>query len=128
MKIAGTYTPFALLKIGGFWGYGLFGTVWFFALLGAGMILSMRQNRSNWIVLLYIALGWVGVAVLWPLVASLSAVALFFLFSGGILYSTGTIFHVWESLPFSNVIWHGFVLVATVCHYFAIYFAVLVDV
>jgi len=41
--------------------------------------------------------------------------------AGGILYSIGVIFHVWESLPFQNPIWHGFVLVASGCFYGAVF-------
>jgi len=128
MKIAGTYTPFALLKMGGSLGVGLFSTVWVIALLGVGMILAMGQKRRRLLVLLYLALGWLGLAFLWPLMMSMSILAFSLLGIGGALYSIGVIFHIWEGLPFSNAIWHLFVLAATICHYFAVVVAVLIDV
>jgi len=128
LKIAGTYTPFALLKMGGSLGVGLFSTVWVIALLGVGMILAMGQKRRRLLVLLYLALGWLGLAFLWPLMMSMSVLAFALLGTGGALYSIGVIFHIWESLPFSNAIWHLFVLAATICLYFAVVVAVLIDV
>ena len=127
LKIAGTYTPFAFLKLGGYLGYGLLSTVWIVALVGMGMVLSMNRGRGNLIVLLYLALGWIGIFIIWPLAMSMSLLAFSLLCAGGVLYSVGTIFHVWESLPFSNAIWHLFVLLATACHFFAVFVAVIVD-
>lgn len=127
LKIAGTYTPFAALKMGGAVGFGLLGTVWIVALLGAGLVLGLKQKHTKLSVALYLALGWIGVLVLWPLMASMSGLAFGLLGLGGVLYSIGVIFHLWESLPFSNAIWHLFVLVATACHYAAVYVAVLTD-
>jgi len=127
LKIAGTYTPFAFLKLGGYLGYGLLSTVWIVALIGMGMVLSMNRGRGNLIVLLYLALGWIGIFIIWPLAMSMSLLAFSLLCAGGVLYSVGTIFHVWESLPFSNAIWHLFVLLATICHFFAVFVAVIVD-
>jgi hemolysin III len=46
--------------------------------------------------------------------------SLWLLAAGGILYSAGVIFHVWQNLRFQNAIWHGFVLVAACCHYSAV--------
>ncbi len=43
---------------------------------------------------------------------------------GGALYSVGTLFHLWEKLPFQNAVWHGFVLSAACCHYVAVLFGV----
>lgn len=127
LKIAGTYTPFAFLKMGGLLGYGLLSTVWIVALAGAGMILAMRKRRGNVMIALYLALGWIGIVLIWPLMMSMSALAFGLLSAGGVLYTVGVIFHVWDSLPFSNAIWHLFVLAATVCHYFAVFVAVIVE-
>jgi hemolysin III len=40
--------------------------------------------------------------------------------AGGALYSIGLIFHLWQGLRFQNAIWHACVLLAAVCHYFAV--------
>jgi hemolysin III len=69
----------------------------------------------------YLLLGWSVLAAIQPLVAAVSTTGLVLLLAGGLLYSLGTIFHHWRSLPFQNPIWHGFVVAAAACHYVAIY-------
>jgi hemolysin III len=44
----------------------------------------------------------------------------FLLMLGGVLYTVGVVFHLWERLPFQNAIWHGFVLVAASVHFAAV--------
>jgi hemolysin III len=39
---------------------------------------------------------------------------------GGVLYTVGVVFHLWNRLPYQNAIWHGFVLSAASCHYAAV--------
>jgi hemolysin III len=73
---------------------------------------------------LYLALGWAGVAALGPLIESLTPTVLTLLALGGVLYSLGVIFHVWESLNFHNAVWHAFVLAGTCCHFGAVTTAV----
>jgi len=69
---------------------------------------------------LYLALGWGGAAIMAGQIAQLPLVASATLAAGGVLYSVGVIFHVWDSLKFQNAVWHGFVVAAAVCHYIAI--------
>jgi hemolysin III len=57
---------------------------------------------------------------------ALSTSALFLLILGGILYTVGVGFHLWQKLPYNNAIWHGFVLVASACHFAAIVDAVVI--
>ena len=68
----------------------------------------------------YLALGWVGLAAIAPLVPFVQASTLVLLGAGGVLYTAGIAFHLWERLPFQNAIWHGFVLVAAAMHYAAV--------
>ncbi len=49
-----------------------------------------------------------------------SAAGLVLLGAGGLLYSLGVVFHLWERLPFQNTIWHAFVLAAAACHFTAV--------
>lgn len=124
VKIAGTYTPFALVKMGGAAGYTLLSSVWVVALVGAVAKLLPTPRWDRLSVPLYLALGWAGVFAIQPLVLSVPLDALILLGIGGVLYSVGVIFHVWESLPYQNAIWHLFVLVATVCHFAAVVTAI----
>jgi hemolysin III len=119
LKIAGTYTPFAI-KMGGAGGLGMLGSVWLVALLGAAGKLLLRSTWDGFAIPLYLALGWVGVAMLQPLAGSLAPTSLFLLGIGGVVYSVGVIFHLWRSLPYQNAVWHMFVLAGTGCHFGAV--------
>lgn len=124
VMIAGTYTPFSLMVIGGGWGWALLGFVWSVALLGVALKLCYPLRFEKLSVAVYLLLGWTVVFALQPLVSSASLAGLVLLITGGGLYSLGVVFHLWERLPFQNAIWHVFVLAAAACHFAAI----LVDV
>ncbi|MFZ4532931.1 MAG: PAQR family membrane homeostasis protein TrhA, partial [Alsobacter sp.] len=120
VMIAGTYTPFMTQMKDTALAASLSATVWIGALAGVALKLSLPGRYDRAAIAIYLALGWSVLIVIDPLAASLPQAALWLLASGGILYSTGVVFHVWESLPFQNAIWHGFVLAAAACHYVAI--------
>lgn len=122
LLIAGTYTPF-LTKLGDSPLAGwLLAVVWVVALVGVTLKIALPGRYDRVSILLYLALGWSGV-VLWDSIATLPATALWLMLAGGLLYSVGVIFHIWESLPFQNAIWHGFVLAASGCFYAAVFHA-----
>lgn len=118
--IAGTYTPITVLRLEGAWGIALTSTVW--SLAGLGMIAKLLARK--WIDRLstpfYIALGWVALVAVNPLVEVLDTQTLVLLAVGGVLYTLGVVFHVWERLPFQNAVWHAFVLAAASVHYVAL--------
>jgi len=121
LLIAGTYTPFGVIALGGGLGYALVSVVWLVAVAGV----ALKLTRPAWLsgrrsVALYLVLGWCALPALGQLLVALSPVALMFLAAGGVLYTVGVIFHLWVSLPFHNAIWHGFVVVAAACHVFAV--------
>jgi hemolysin III len=119
--IAGTYTPFAGVALGGAAGGGLLAFVWTAAAAGAAHALLGRQGRREGIaVLLYLMLGWCGVVLIVPLSAALSTGGLALLAAGGVLYSAGTAFHLAARLPYHNAAWHAFVLGAAACHFAAV--------
>ena len=124
VKIAGTYTPFALVKMGGTAGLSLFAAVWMVALLGAAAKLLLAARWDGLAVAVYLLLGWSGIATLQPLAASIAPGALVLLAAGGIVYSLGVVFFLWNGLRYQNAIWHAFVLVGTACHFGAVSIAV----
>lgn len=124
LKIAGTYTPFALIKLGGVSGFALLSSVWTIALFGAAAKLMLATRWDRLAVVLYLMLGWAGLIVWQSLAASISLTTLSLLGIGGVLYSIGVIFHLWQSLPYQNAIWHLFVLVGTGFHFGAVATAV----
>lgn len=120
LMIAGTYTPFALIAIGGRLGKGLLIFVWFVAAVGMVLKLVSPTRWEKLSIATYLLLGWTMVVALDSLFASISIQGVILLVTGGLLYSLGVIFHKWTSLPYQNAIWHVFVLAAASCHFFAV--------
>lgn len=121
VMIAGTYTPFAGIAVGGIAGGGVLAGVWTAAAAGAAHELLGRQPRGGRAdVLLYLMLGWCGVVLIGPLSDALPMRALVLLGAGGLLYSAGTAFYLATRLPYHYVTWHVCVLGAAVCHFVAI--------
>ncbi len=120
LMIAGTYTPFSAMVIGGTTGRTLLIVVWAGALAGATIKLLALSVLERFTVPIYLALGWVVIFAYKPLLENASNVGFWFLMAGGLLYSAGTAFYAWKSLPYQTAIWHGFVLTAAICHFVAI--------
>ena len=125
LLIAGTYTPFTLVTLQGPWGWTLFGVVWAFALVGIALQSVLIRQKAIWTTLSYVAMGWVVVVGIQPLLTSVPTGGLILLFGGGFAYTIGTIFYMWRRLPYHHAIWHGFVLLGSLLHFFAILFYVI---
>ncbi|MGG7566467.1 PAQR family membrane homeostasis protein TrhA [Rhodovulum sp. DZ06] len=125
LKIAGCQTPFAVL-VGGAWSGWALGAVWAGALGGAAAKLIAPHRLQRLSLLFYIALGWAGLALFFPGAGAepLAAATAILALVGGLTYTAGIGFFLWERLPFHNAIWHGFVVVAT----FTFYSAVITEV
>ena len=120
VMIAGTYTPFLAIAIGGAWGTGLLVFVWTVAAAGVVLKLLHLERLETLSIAAYLLLGWTILVAIDRLIAAVSLPALILLVGGGILYSIGVLFYQWDRLPYQKAIWHGFVLAAAACHYFAI--------
>lgn len=118
--IAGTYTPF--LAILGATPTAMLMTtlVWGAALVGVALKLIVPQRFGRSAILLYLGIGWSGVIVFRSLASALPASTLWLILAGGIVYSLGIIFHLWEKLKFQNAVWHGFVVVGASLHLWAV--------
>lgn len=114
LLIAGSYTPFALVSLHGTLGWTLFGIVWGVAILGIIWKL-FSTGKYMWVSnVTYLALGWICIIAIRPLYASLGHQGFMLLLAGGIAYSVGIVFYVWQKLPFNHAIWHLFVLAGSV--------------
>lgn len=120
VMIAGTYTPFMLVQVGGGWGAGFTAFVWAVALAGAAIkiLLPGRLERAS--IALYLLLGWSVVMTLDSLVESVARANLLLLLAGGVVYTAGVGIYVWRSLPYHRALWHACVLAAAVLHYAAV--------
>lgn len=118
--IAATYTPFLvaalpdpliIANLVGIWAVAIFGV----------MLKCIWPGRFDRLaILLYLAMGWSGVMLVSRLSDALSVATLVLILIGGVIYSAGVIFHVWEKLRYQNAIWHGFVVTAAGVHYAAV--------
>jgi hemolysin III len=118
--IAGTYTPFALVSLHGPWGWSLFGVIWGLAVLGIILQVGVLRRGTAASVLLYIAMGWVVVIAIKPLLDAVGPGGLALLLIGGLAYTAGTGFYMWRRLPYHHALWHGCVLLGSVSHFFAV--------
>jgi hemolysin III len=120
IMIAGTYTPFLLNRVGGDWGIGLLSFVWLVAFGGVFLKIMFPRRWEMLTIGLYLGLGWSILAAINPLLNSVSFDSLILIGAGGVIYSVGVVFHLWDRLPYQNAIWHWLVLIAASCHYIAI--------
>ncbi len=122
LMIAGTYTPFTVLQLEGAWRVSLTTIVW--SIAGCGILVRILHGRlfEKVAIAFYLSLGWMALVAVAPLVRALDAPVLVIglLGAGGLLYTIGVVFHLWERLPFQNAIWHGFVVAAAAFHFAAI--------
>ena len=118
--IAGTYTPFTLIGLRGPWGWGLFAAIWTIALAGVVFKLFHTGRFPRLSTALYVAMGWLVVVAIKPMLASIDAWTLGWLLAGGVFYTLGTYFYHRESIPYAHAIWHLFVIAGSVCHFVAV--------
>ena len=118
--IAGSYTPFCLVTLEGVTGIALCIAVWAIALAGIALQ-GVLIKKSKWLnSLLYLAMGWLVILVIEPLIENLANGGLWLLTAGGLSYSLGVIFYIWKSIPYSHAIWHVFVFAGTVLQFLAV--------
>jgi len=118
LLIAGTYTPIALLVLKGELGWRVFAAVW--ALAVVGVLQEFRHVKGERVlsIVIYLAMGWLGVLAFRPLVAGLGPGGLAWLMAGGLCYTGGVAFYVLDRrLPVCHGIWHLFVLAGSISHY-----------
>ena len=125
LLIAGTYTPFTLVGLRGPWGWGLFAAIWSLALAGVVFKLFSTGRFKRLSTLIYLAMGWLVIVAIKPLLAATDAWTFGWLLAGGICYTLGTVFYHRPSLRYSHAIWHLFVIAGSVCHYVAVMAQVL---
>lgn len=122
LLIAGTYTPFTLGVLRGTWGWILFGLVWSIAAGGIIMKIVAGVRYPKLSTFLYLAMGWLVVIAVKPLMDTMSVEGLIWIAAGGIAYTIGVIFYALPRIRFSHLVWHLFVLAGTACHFIAVMF------
>ena len=118
--IAGTYTPFLAVLGGTTTGVLMTTFVWGASLVGVALKLIVPERFGRLAIALYLAIGWSGILVFQSLAQTLPATTLWLLLAGGVTYSLGIIFHLWEKLKFQNAVWHVFVVTGASLHLWAV--------
>ncbi|MFD1549186.1 PAQR family membrane homeostasis protein TrhA [Levilactobacillus fuyuanensis] len=122
LLIAGTYTPFSLLVVGGKLGWWMFGIIWAMAIAGIvykAIWLGKFQVLST---VIYVVMGWMCLMGIGPLYRGLGPVGFVLLFLGGVAFTAGAVLYSFKGVPFGHVIWHLFVMLGTGLMYFSILF------
>jgi len=118
--IAGSYTPLALVSLRGWVGWTIFGLIWSLAV--AGIIFKIWFYAPKWKKLstgLYVAMGWLAIIAIVPVLENVPTTSLWFLLAGGLSYTAGVAFYLYSRIPFFHLIFHFFILGGSICHFFA---------
>lgn len=118
--IAGSYTPFLLLPLRGGWGWFMFALAWALAVGGVVYKLTLLDRFPRLSTALYLAMGWLALLVIVPLIRQLPPGTLGWLVAGGLIYTAGTLVYHMDRVRYHHVAWHMFVLGGSVCHFVAI--------
>lgn len=130
MLIAGTYTPITLVSlrlVSPGWGWALFGTVWGLAALGV-LFKLFWIGAPRWLsVALYVALGWLAVVAVAPLLEALPLGAMAWMLVGGLCYTVGALVYAtkrpdpWPRTFGFHALWHLFVLAGSASHFVMVF-------
>ena len=120
LLIAGTYTPFTLVVLGGSWGWSMFGLIWGVAVVGIVFKVVGRIRHPVISTTIYIVMGWLVIVFAKPLWHQLPLRGMIWLAAGGIAYTLGVVFFTAIGRRYNHLIWHLFVLAGTTCHFIAV--------
>ena len=124
LLIAGTYTPYLMVSIGGLAGYGFLALVWALAIGGIIFEVSAIGRWPKLSTFLYLGLGWLSVFIIYPLAQSIPLTGILLLALGGVTYSLGTIFYRMKNNKWMHIIWHLFVLGGAIFMFYSILYFV----
>lgn len=125
LLIAGTYTPITLIPLRGALGWTLFGVVWGAAIIGI-VLNSINLERFRKVsVVCYVAMGWVIIFAIKPMIERCTPLSLWFLLIGGLFYTVGIVFYAIKSKRYFHSVWHLFTITGSVFHFFSIMLMVL---
>lgn len=123
--IAGTYTPITISILRGVYGWILFGVVWAAAILGIVFNAIDLKKYSKPSVVCYIAMGWVVVFAIKPLLEIMNLSCFMLIVAGGVFYTLGVVFYAIKKVKYFHSVWHIFTVLGSACHYFGILFTII---
>jgi len=121
--IAATYTPLTFTTIRGPFGWVIFGVIWTVAISGVIFKVWFYSNKMRLLsTILYVAMGWIIIIAIVPVIRNTPALSLWFLLAGCLSYTFAPVFYMWRSKPYMHGFFHIFVLFGTGCHFFGFWF------
>ncbi len=117
--IAGTYTPITLVPLRGVIGWVLFGIVWAAAILGIVLNSIDLEKYRKPSVVCYVAMGWVVLIAIKPMLEKVNVLSLWFLLIGGLFYTIGIVFYIKKDKKYFHSVWHLFTIAGSIFHWFA---------
>ena len=121
LLIAGTFTPLALVYLRGGWWWLLMAAMWTTAILGflSKVVWAHRVEAVS--TALYVAMGWMPVVAAKPMIAAVPAGCLWLMALGGLCYTVGTLFLIFDRKAlYLHAVWHILVIAGSAVHYYAI--------
>ncbi|MCP4178478.1 MAG: hemolysin III family protein [bacterium] len=120
LLIAGTYTPLILLSLNGLLCWTILITIWLLAIIGIISEIFHFFKSRLWSVVLYVVMGWLAIIVIKKIAENIPLESLILLIIGGLFYTVGIIFYIRKNKIYSHAVWHIFVLLGSLSHYFTI--------
>ncbi|SEM94974.1 hemolysin III [Ligilactobacillus sp. WC1T17] len=121
LMIAGTYTPYCVLAIKGWFGYGLLVVVWLLALFGIGYHILAANRKQAVETVTYVFMGWMCVLGLKEMYQTLGLVGVLFLFLGGVVYTLGALIYSIKGVKYAHVWWHILVILGSGLMFLSVY-------
>lgn len=121
LLIAGTYTPYTLVAIGGKRGWLLFSLVWLLAIIGIIYKVFTVGRHPIFETCLYILMGWLIITAAKPLLATIGPQGLGLLIAGGVVYTLGALLYSMRGVRYIHIIWHVFVMIGSFLMFWSIY-------
>jgi hemolysin III len=122
--IAGTYTPLILIYNNNSFGITLLCVLWSLTILGTVFKVFYCGRFEIVSTAIYLLMGWSMLAGGTSFFERMPHAVFQMVIAGGIIYSLGVIFYLWDRYFYSHALWHFFVLAAAICHYVAILLSV----
>jgi hemolysin III len=120
LLIAGTYTPYLLLTLGGTLGLVIFCILWGMTILGIVLNAVNLERFKRFSMICYVVMGWCIVVVIKPVVLALGAAGTILMVAGGLLYTIGIFFYRQKQIKYMHAVWHLFVFAASFLHYLSV--------
>ncbi len=121
--IAGTYTPFLLVFMNTSFGITLLSVLWGLTIAGIFFKIWFTGRFEIISIIIYVLMGWMLIVGGRTFFDHLPVSVIVFIAAGGVLYSIGVFFYVWDKRTYTHAVWHVFVLAAAICHYVAVLLA-----